>query len=107
MFYFLFTSHKASFSKKGGTLEDQKLLSAMPPWDYREYAQRCSGCYNGRRVLEMALDGGHLSIYDRRGRAKDTFMGAGARRRKKVEKVVSRCFLECPGFGHLGCPPAD
>lgn len=55
----------ALLSTEVRTIEDQKLISVMPSWDYRDYARQCSGCYDARQLLEMAMDGGRLFVYDR------------------------------------------
>lgn len=48
-----------------GTVEDQELLSAMPPWDYYNYARRYSGCGDALRFIEMGVNGDRLPFCDR------------------------------------------
>lgn len=78
--FVLVDSQTISSSRDVRTVEDQALLSAVPSWDYPDYARLCSGYYDSRQVLEMAVDGSVLSIYGFQERLMDTCDGAYARR---------------------------
>lgn len=54
----------ASLSRGIGTVEDQELLWAVASWNYRDYVRQCSGCYDGRRCLTIAMVGGSMSFND-------------------------------------------
>lgn len=71
-------------------VEDQKFLSAVPSWDYRNYARLCFGCLDTRQFLEMAVDG-DMSNYDCQRRLRDRCVGAYARRWRALIK-------SCPGL---------
>lgn len=69
-------SHMTSSSRDVGMVENRELLLAVLSSDYQDYARLCFGAYKARRFLDMAVNGNNLFIYDRRGRLRDTCVGA-------------------------------
>lgn len=74
-------------------VDNQELFSTMPLWDYRDYARGCSGCYDARRVLKMAVHGSSLSIYDCQCRSRDTLVGTFARRWRAMTRSRPCVFM--------------
>lgn len=67
-----------SLSRHAGALEDQKLLSAVLSWEYRDCARLCSSCIVTSRFLEMAVAEDSSPIHDRQGHSRDTCVDAYA-----------------------------
>lgn len=44
-------------SRNIARVEDPEFLLAVPTWDHRNDTRRCSGCYNARQFLQIAVDG--------------------------------------------------
>lgn len=54
-------------------LENLELLSAVPAWEYLNFARLFSESYNARRFLGIAVNGGSLSMYCCQRRLRDTW----------------------------------
>lgn len=80
-------------SRDVGTVEDQESSSTVLSCDYRDYESVCSGCYDARCVLEMTVDGGSLSICERQGRSRDTYVVAYSRRWRALSRSCMGVFL--------------
>lgn len=87
---FFESTRMLSSSRVAETVVEQKLLFSVPSWDYHDYVWLCSGFYDARGFLEMAVGGSSLSINKRQGRSKNLWVGAYER----CSRALSRsCFV--------------
>lgn len=80
------------------TFKDEELFSALPSWNYREYARQYSRCYDNRQVSETAVDGDSITIYDCEGLWRDKCIGAHARRWRAMSWWCPGVFLNMPNL---------
>lgn len=91
----------SSLSREAGTRNDHELLSAVSLWNYLNYVSLCSGCYDSRRFMEMAVDGGSVSIFDHQRRLRDMCVCACERRWRSSSSLCTGIFLNMPDLNML------
>lgn len=73
--------------------DEKDVFAAIPRWQFRDYSERCAGCFHQQRFAEMTFDGNNLMEYDRNRRACDTAVGSYVRQCKALGKTCSGIFL--------------
>lgn len=94
-----------SLLRDAETVKDTNFLSVAAACDYRVFARQCSSFYDTSRLLEMAVDGDRLFIFECKGYFRnsnmDAYMGVLARRWMLLIRLFLHVFLNVLELGML------